>query len=89
MSNTLCITFGVPAIDSKTVLESRKKLVNHLLTIVGSFSSKLNEQFKVNSNNLANDVINKLADLVHLVPASEYYVRRRFVFSSRAGMWKW
>jgi hypothetical protein len=73
MSNTLCITFGVPAIDSKTVLESRKKLVNHLLTIVGSFSSKLNERFKVNSNNLANDVINKLADLVHLVPASEYY----------------
>jgi len=73
MSNTLSISFGVPAIASKTVLESRNNLVNQLLTIVGSFSSKLNERFKVNSNNLANDVINKLADLVHLVPASEYY----------------
>ena len=73
MSNIFCIGSGLPAVASETILESREKLVSQVINLVQSFSSILNERFKVNSNNLANDVINKLADLVHLVPASEYY----------------
>jgi hypothetical protein len=73
MSNMFCIGSGLPAVASETILESREKLVSQVINLVQSFSSILDERFKVNSNNLANDVINKLADLVHLVPASEYY----------------
>jgi len=73
MGNLCNIDYGVPAVDRSTILESNKELVIRILTIVDPLTSKLDENFKISSRTLAYDMIKKLAGLVHLLPASQYY----------------